>query len=100
MKESLQRIEALLQRQVEAARSGNYDAVNSLTQLIDTAVHAAGALESLDHPECRQTLLSMQKLRGELDLTLQAQRAEVAEKLNQTRRGGQTLKAYRDLSTK
>lgn len=100
MKASLQRIEGLLQRQVQAARSGNYAAVSSLTHLIDTAVHAAGALERLDHPEYRQTLLSMQKLRAELDLTLQSHRAELAGKLDQTRRGGQTLNAYRDLSAK
>ena len=89
-------LQSLLEKQIKLVRKGNIDEVEVLSRQAGSLfmeITQAGILE-LDEFKERQEQL--RKLHKSLCLTIAAQKAGVAEKLSQVRKGRKTLKTYHD----
>lgn len=92
----LDELQALLEKQIEFARQGNINDVEVLSKQagsVFTKIAQAGILEL---GEFRERWEQLQKLHRSLCLTIATQKADVAERLSQVRKGKKTLKTYRD----
>lgn len=94
----LDKLQNLLEKQVEMARQGNIRKVEVLSEqaasLVEKIVQK-GILDPAEHVFNRQRKEQLRKLYEDLCLAITAQKADVSEKLTQVRKGKKTIQAYR-----
>ena len=94
--ELVDRLQNLLEKQIEQARHGNIVGVEALSEQAGSVfveVVRTGLLELAEFKNRREQLL---KLHKSLCLTITAQKADIAQKLSKVRKRKKTLKTYRD----
>jgi len=94
--ELLDRLENLLEKQIEQVRSGNFVQVEALSEeagSVFVEVARTGLLELAEFKNRRERLKKQQK---SLYLTITAQKADVVQKLRKVRKRKKTIKTYRD----
>jgi hypothetical protein len=91
----LDKLEALLQRQVALAQEGNTADVELLGQEADPLVGQIVSAGILGLPEFEDQRRKLQQLYDSLRLAVTAQKADVAERLRRIRAGRKTIGKYR-----
>ena len=91
----LEKLEALLERQIALAQEGNTGDVELLGRQADPLVGQIVSAGILGLPEFEDQRRKLQQLYDSLRLAVTAQKADVAEKLSLVRRGKKTLGTYR-----
>ncbi len=92
----LDKLQNILQKQIELARQGNIGEVESLVKQAGLLMERISDLRILELPEYKNYQEKLQRLYKELCLALAAQKAEVAGQLNRIRNGKKTIEVYRD----
>ncbi|HUT30668.1 MAG TPA: hypothetical protein VMX13_12810 [Sedimentisphaerales bacterium] len=91
----LEKLEALLLRQITLAQEEKISAVELLGKQADSLVTQIAETSILDQPEFQARRNQLQALYDSLCLAVTAQKADIAEKLSLVRRGKRTLGAYK-----
>jgi hypothetical protein len=91
----LDKLQAILEKQIELAREGDTSEVHALTEKASLLVQQIAPTGILRRPQMRSRREQLAKLYGRLALALTARRDETARKLRQVRQGRKTLRAYR-----
>lgn len=91
----LEKLQALLQRQIALAQEGKISAVEVLGEQANSLVTQIAETPILDQPEFQGRRNQLQALYDSLCLAVTAQKADIAGKLSLVRRGKKTLGAYK-----
>ena len=92
----LDRLQTLLERQIEMAQQGNISKVEVLSKQASYLVEKISQAGILELAEFKNRREQLQKLYNSLCLAVMAQRAETGEKLKRVRKGKKTVTAYRN----
>ncbi|MHC4361729.1 MAG: hypothetical protein ACYSTZ_02790 [Planctomycetota bacterium] len=90
----LDRLQNLLEKQIEAAQEGSLTNVELLSKQADSLVGQIADSDILGHSELRGRREHLQKLYDNLCLAITAQKGHVSEKLTRIRRARKTLETY------
>jgi len=91
----LDKLEALLERQIALAQEGKISAVEMLGKQANSLVTRIAETKIPEQPEFQDRRNRLQRLYDSLCLALTAQKADVVAKLGLIRKGKKTLDAYR-----
>ncbi|MHC4498493.1 MAG: hypothetical protein ACYS21_05195 [Planctomycetota bacterium] len=90
----LDKLQNLLEKQIEAAQEGNLTNVELLSKQADSLVGQIARSDILRHSELRGRREQLQKLYDNLCLAITAQRGDLSEKLSRIRKARKTLETY------
>jgi hypothetical protein len=90
----LDRLQNLLEKQIEAAQEGSLTNVELLSKQADSLVGQIAGSDILGHSELGGRREHLQKLYDNLCLAITAQKGHVSEKLTRIRRARKTLETY------
>lgn len=90
----LQKLQALLEKQIELANQSNIKDVESVAEQVDSLVEKIRDGGALKNPKFQNQRLQLQKLYDDLLLALTAQKAETAEKISRLHKGKKAIKTY------
>jgi hypothetical protein len=93
----LNELQSLLKKQIELSHQGNSasEQIESLSMQTDCLVEKIVQAEIFQCPELKHQRALLKKLYENLCLAISAQKAEVAEKIRQVRKGRSTIGTYR-----
>ena len=91
----LDELQSLLEKQMELVQQGNTSGIEALSEQADSVVKKIAQTGVLEKAEFRNRREQLQKLYGNLCLTLTADKAATSEKLRRVRRGRRTVETYR-----
>jgi hypothetical protein len=91
----LDRLQALLERQIQLAKEGNTDAVEDLAGQADSIVKQITRMRFLELPEFAERRTQIRQLYDALSLAVKAQAADASQKLARIRKGRKTIGVYR-----
>lgn len=91
----LDKLEALLDRQIALAQEGKISEVELLGKQTNSLVERIAEANILEQPEFQDRRDRLQTLYDSLCLAVTAQKADVVAKLGLVRKGKKTLEAYR-----
>ena len=94
--ELVDRLQSLLEKQIELARRGNIVEVEALSEQAGSVFVEVARTGLLELAEFKNRREQLRKLHKSLCLTITAQKADIAQKLSNIRKGKKTLKTYRD----
>ncbi len=90
----LDKLQNILQRQIELARQGNIGEVEALVEQAGFLVERISDLEILELPEYKNYREKLQRLYKELCLILAERKTGIAEELSRIRKGRRTVQTY------
>jgi hypothetical protein len=88
-------LKCLLQKQIELARQGNINGVETLSEQIGSLVDKIARPEILESAEFESQREQLKKLFQDLCLALAARQAETTKELSHVHKGKKTIKTYR-----
>jgi hypothetical protein len=91
----LQKLQALLEKQIELANQSNIKDVESVAEQVDSLVEKIRDGGALKNPKFQNQRLQLQKLYDDLLLALTAQKADTADKLTRLRQTKKVIGSYR-----
>ena len=91
----LEKLQKILEKQIELARQGKISDVQALTNSADFIMEKISEKGLLKLPEFENHRVRLQEMYQNLCLALSAQKAGIAEQLIQIRKGKKTIGAYR-----
>lgn len=94
--ELIDRLENLLEKQIEQARRGNFVEVEALSKETGSVFVEVARTGLLELAEFKNRQEQLRKLQKTLYLAIAAQKADVVQKLRKVRKRKQTIKTYRD----
>lgn len=89
-------LQGLLDKQIESAKQGNTDDVNSLIAHADLLAGQIRELGILNMDEYKEQRAAIRRCYGELSLVLTAQKAAAEGQIKRIHRGRKTIEAYRN----
>jgi len=94
--ELMDRLEDLLEKQIEQARHGNFVEVEALSEEAGSVFVEVARTGLLELAEFKNRQERLRKLQKTLYLTIAAQKADIVQKLRKVRKRKKTIKTYRD----
>jgi len=91
----LDKLQSLLEKQIELARQGNISKVEILSKQAGSVVGKIAQTGVLELPEFKNRQGQLQKLYEDLCLAITAQKAGTTEELSRVRKGKKTVEVYR-----
>jgi hypothetical protein len=90
----LDELKCLLKKQIELARQGNINGLETLSEKAASLVGKITRSEILESAEFKSQREQLQKLYQDLCLALTAQQAESTKELSHVRKGKKTMETY------
>lgn len=91
----LDKLQSLLEKQIELARQGNINKVEVLSKQAGSVVGKIAQTRVLELPEFKNRQEQLQKLYEDLCLAVTVQKAGTTEELSRLRKGKKTIEVYR-----